>query len=328
MQNSFIFYASFDEALKELPDKIRLKIYDAICDYALRGIEPEFSGIEKAVFSLIKPQISANLQKYKNGCRGAEFGHLGGRPKKPQENGVGDNDKNPKETPKKPQENPTRTPNENVNENVNVNVISPPLSPPDGGEGKNFKELFFEKYPALKCKKPKDDGIDYDVLIREFELSTTLRGMYSFPKVVAMYAAIKNGNFRDRAAGCNPAIEAINAKSAREKYYADKRAKAESVAYDYQKRAKANKRFCEIDRELAKLNLELAKAEVAGADVTELKEYQELLQAERGCILIVLGIEEWQLLPQYECEKCSDSGFLPDGRACDCYRGVREGEKG
>ncbi len=323
MVNSFIFYASFDEALKELPDKIRLKVYDAICDYALRGNEPEFSGVEKAVFSLIKPQLSANLQKYKNGCRGAEFGALGGRPKKPQENPNGDNNENPKKTPKKPQENPTKTPNEN--ENKNDNVIPPPISPPSLNsevvEGKDFKGIFFQKYPALKCKKPKDEGIDYSVLIREFEQSSVLRGIYTFSKIVSMYEAIERGDFRDKPkTSSNPAVDAVNAKAAREKWYAERQAKAESAAYAYQKKVKENKRFCEIEKELGRLNLELAKAELEGSDMfLGLKEYQERLIEERGRILKQLGIEEEQLHPQYACEKCSDSGYLPDGRACDCY---------
>ena len=90
-KNSFVFYLSFDEALRELPEKSRLRLYDAITDYALRGKDTVFTGIEKAVFSLIKPQLQANNQRYENGCKGAEFGKLGGRPKKPQEN--------PKKTP-------------------------------------------------------------------------------------------------------------------------------------------------------------------------------------------------------------------------------------
>ena len=111
-KESFIFYKSFLDALEELPDNLRLKLYDAITKYALKGEEIELSGIEKAVFLLIKPQINANHQKYENGCKGAEFGHLGGRPKKPQENPK----ETPAKTPKKPQRNPKETPNENDKE--------------------------------------------------------------------------------------------------------------------------------------------------------------------------------------------------------------------
>ena len=70
MKDSYVFYASFDEALRELPDKSRLKVYDAVSDYALRGIEPEFNGMEKAIFTLIKAQIDRRNQRVENGKKG------------------------------------------------------------------------------------------------------------------------------------------------------------------------------------------------------------------------------------------------------------------
>lgn len=314
MRESFIFYASFYEALKELPNELRLEIFDAVCEFSLNGKEPELTGVARAIFALIRPQIAANFARYENGCKG-------GRPKtetKPNEN------QNQTET--KPNENQVGTnskPNDNVNENVNVKE-NPPLSPLTRGEGdeKNAKIEFFEKYPALNVKRCKDDGIDYTVLIREFEQSAMLRGMYSFSKVVSMYTAIERGDFRDKPkASANPAVDAANARSAREKWYADRQAQAEAAAYGYQKKAKGNSRFCEIEREIARMNLEIAKAEVAGSNsLLSLREYQERLQEERVRILKKLGIEEWQLLPRYSCEKCNDSGYMQDGRACDCYK--------
>ena len=37
-------------------------------------------------------------------------------------------------------------------------------------------------------------------------------------------------------------------------------------------------------------------------------------------ILAGLGIEEAQLIPQFSCVRCSDTGFLPGGVACNCYK--------
>lgn len=70
MKESYVFYASFDEALRELPDKSRLKVYDAVSDYALRGVEPNFNGMEKAIFTLIKAQIDRRNQRVENGKKG------------------------------------------------------------------------------------------------------------------------------------------------------------------------------------------------------------------------------------------------------------------
>ena len=331
MQNRFIFYAEFDEALKELPDKQRLKIYDAICDYALREIEPNLLGVEKVVFSLIKPKLSANLQRSKNGSKG-------GAPKNNQNARKVVFENNQETTENQPKNNQETTENQ---ANATKKETSPPdkesskeiipserknipPTPQGAGETSSRKEDFFEKYPALSGRTVKDEGIDYGVLIREFELSSMLRGLYSFPKVVAMYSAIERGDFRDKAkpAAISPLVDAANARSLRDKYYADKRAKAEAAADKYRNIASGSQRFLQIERAIARLNLELAKASINEPNrVLELEIEQVGYLREREELLEHLGIQEWQLLPQYECKKCSDSGFLPNGRACDCYKG-------
>ncbi|MBQ2740733.1 MAG: DnaD domain protein [Clostridia bacterium] len=116
-------------------------------------------------------------------------------------------------------------------------------------------------------------------------------------------------------------IEAANAKAAREKYYADKREKALSVADRYEAKANSNPRFGAIEKALSKMNIELAKAELYAPDtLPNLKEQQTKLLCERLEILAALGIEEWQLSPQFACKKCSDTGFVENGASCDCYK--------
>lgn len=66
-RDSFIFYRSFYEAIKEVPAEAQLQIYKAISIYALEQEEIELSGIAKAIFSLVKPQLDANYKKYENG---------------------------------------------------------------------------------------------------------------------------------------------------------------------------------------------------------------------------------------------------------------------
>lgn len=111
-RESFVFYKSFYESIKELDTETQNKIYNAIFTYQFDNTEIELTGVAKSIFTLIKPQLMANNTRYENGCKGAEYGKLGGRPKK----------ENPQKTPKKPQENPKKTPNDNVNDNENVNV--------------------------------------------------------------------------------------------------------------------------------------------------------------------------------------------------------------
>lgn len=102
MYDSMVFYRSFYEAIKRLPELSRAKLYDAVFAYGLDGEEMELDGIEDAMFQLIKPQIDANNRRKENGKKG-------GRPK----------------TEAKPNCNLDETkqePNVNVNANANVNV--------------------------------------------------------------------------------------------------------------------------------------------------------------------------------------------------------------
>ncbi len=123
------------------------------------------------------------------------------------------------------------------------------------------------------------------------------------------------------AKSVNPAIEAINAKSDRERYYSLLREKAQTKAEKYMAKANANARFKELSAELSKMEIQLAKAEVfEPASLPALLEKKSALLSERKDVLSGLGIEESQLSPQFTCKKCSDTGFLPSGVACNCYK--------
>mgnify|MGYP000566960610 FL=1 len=98
-RDSFIFYRSFYEAISELPKENQADTYDAIMQYALNQKEIELTGISKAIFSLVKPQLDANYKKYENGKQ----------------------KKSKKEAKVKQNESKAET-NVNDNENVNVNV--------------------------------------------------------------------------------------------------------------------------------------------------------------------------------------------------------------
>lgn len=66
-RDSFIFYRSFYEAIKEVSEEQQLQVYRAISIYALEQEEIELEGVAKAIFSLVKPQLDANYKKYENG---------------------------------------------------------------------------------------------------------------------------------------------------------------------------------------------------------------------------------------------------------------------
>ena len=110
MRESFIFYKSFYESIKQLDETSQYHIYKAIMEHEFEDKEPKLNGVEKAIFVLIEPQLKANKKRYENGCKG-------GRPKtetKPKQNR--------NKTKTKPNENENENVNENENENENNNV--------------------------------------------------------------------------------------------------------------------------------------------------------------------------------------------------------------
>ena len=119
----------------------------------------------------------------------------------------------------------------------------------------------------------------------------------------------------------NANIEAANAKSDRERYYALLREKAMTKAEKYLAKANENARFKEITAKLSKMEFDLAKAEVfSPATLPSLEKEKAKLLTERKSLLSDMGIKERQLSPEFTCEKCSDTGFLKSGVACDCYK--------
>ncbi len=78
---NFMFYGSYHEAVKELPDEEQGAVYKAILDYAFEQKLPDLNGVAKAIFVLVKPSIDTAIKNYENGKQG-------GRPLKnnPNEN--------------------------------------------------------------------------------------------------------------------------------------------------------------------------------------------------------------------------------------------------
>ena len=62
-----IIYRSFYEAINELSAENQATIWRAVFELGLNGVEIELSGLDKTIFTLIKPQIDANIKRYRNG---------------------------------------------------------------------------------------------------------------------------------------------------------------------------------------------------------------------------------------------------------------------
>lgn len=176
MTDSFVFYRSFHEALKDLPPEQYGRLMYALNEYALNGEEPELSGVDKSIFTLIKPQIDANNRRKNNGA-------LGGRPKenkKPmviETETIGYENENHRLLNEKPNENDNV--NANVNDNANLNANGnaeagafPPLSPPQEDFSKQIFDIF--KNAGLPCC----NGNYATFIQRDFKLALPyLRGL-------------------------------------------------------------------------------------------------------------------------------------------------------
>jgi hypothetical protein len=114
MKDSFVFYKSFYDAIKNMPDELeQAKAYNYIFEYVFEGKEPQEKNFAAAMFYMVKVNIDNAIKRYE---ANVENGRKGGRPKKIE---------NPTETQPKPKQNPTETqpkPKQNLNDNDNINV--------------------------------------------------------------------------------------------------------------------------------------------------------------------------------------------------------------
>ena len=70
-RTSFVFYASWWEAIKNLPRAMQGDVLTAIIEYGLTGATTApLKPIAKAMLTMVRTQIDANRQKYENGRRG------------------------------------------------------------------------------------------------------------------------------------------------------------------------------------------------------------------------------------------------------------------
>jgi hypothetical protein len=140
MRDTTIFYRSFFEAIKDLPEQNQLEVYNAIFEYSLNFIEPNLTGLSSTIFRLIKPQIEANNKRFENGKQ----------PKvKRYESKTEAKDKQDKS---KTEANNNNNNNVNNNNNKNANKNNKTFTPPQILDVKNyFKENGYSESAGEKA---------------------------------------------------------------------------------------------------------------------------------------------------------------------------------
>ena len=145
MKDSFIFYRSFYESIKNLDKDIQIEIYNAICEYSLNDELMELSPIANAIFTLIKPNIDNATKRYN---ASVENGKKGGRPKK--EKNLEKPNNNLKETKTKP--------NQNLDVDVDVNVDDDVDVDLDEDENYDEYEILRKEFEHIWSLYPKKVG--------------------------------------------------------------------------------------------------------------------------------------------------------------------------
>lgn len=149
MNESAVFYRSFYEAIRLLPEKQRLEAYDVVMAYAIDGEEPEeCDPYVEVVFTLIKPQIDANNKRRSDGGKGGRPSHTECKNEKTSgyanEKPVVIETENQwfpeTETSGYADEKPNVNVNANVNVNENVNGNSGRFTPPSITDVQNYAD--------------------------------------------------------------------------------------------------------------------------------------------------------------------------------------------
>ena len=121
--------------------------------------------------------------------------------------------------------------------------------------------------------------------------------------------------YRDEAA------IAADMRTDRERHYAALRRAAEDRSERARLKAEEDKEYRTADGAIRAGEIELAKAELFAPDtVPQILARLEEAKKTRAAALKRLGLTEADFTPAYACAKCSDTGFLPSGKMCDCYK--------
>lgn len=201
-----------------------------------------------------------------------------------------------------------------------------------------------KKYTGNYADIARQLGLDYTTVLRAISALSSAylieikkKGINTHEKGV--YVA--NMNKIHKHIRMNKKTEKVNKKQAKSKvvrlldetsdfkrFYDLRREQAKRTAENNKEKAEQNERYKQADKRYRLLELEHAKAELyAPLTLPEIMARKQVALAERASALREIGMTEKDLEPQYVCSKCSDTGYLPNGRQCDCYQRPKGGSK-
>ncbi len=137
----------------------------------------------------------------------------------------------------------------------------------------------------------------------------------AIPERPAATSPARGNDFKSEAA------IAADEKSDRERFYAQRRRMAMRHAERARAIAEQDADFKEAEKILRKGELELAKATLyAPETLPEIQARMDAAREKREAALSRLKLSDRDFAPKFFCQKCSDTGYKPDGYPCDCYK--------
>lgn len=165
MRDRFLFYGSFWEALSSLSDEQKGQCLTVISEYALYGKEPSLENpVVRMFFTLVRPQIDANNQRFENGSKGGSRKKTEENPKNNQDGTKEEPKPNQKITEEEPNDNQTETETEGnkkekEKENKKNNISSDKSSEIlQKNKQKTFSDEFEQWWKECPKKVSKDDA--------------------------------------------------------------------------------------------------------------------------------------------------------------------------
>ena len=107
--------------------------------------------------------------------------------------------------------------------------------------------------------------------------------------------------------------------------FARKRIKAEKIANDNRDKLAKIPAFMHLIKLEKEVIFELAKAESANKKTAELSKVLKTIRKQKLDLLKAAKMTPDDLLPQFECKDCNDTGVF-SGRLCSCYIRRRNAE--
>lgn len=105
-----------------------------------------------------------------------------------------------------------------------------------------------------------------------------------------------------------------------ERHYAERQRTAQNRVEWFEERLRKDDTYKRTEGKIRALDIQIARAETyGGTNLEALKRKEIELKGKLARRMAEMNISMEDLIPRYQCSKCSDTGYLPNGQICDCY---------